>query len=64
MEEDLLVVIGRLDEAEVVLERGHEALQTLGVGGRAVQHLDGHGALLPGALHLVDGELHLVATER
>jgi len=64
MEEDLLVVIGRLDEAKVVLQCGHEALQPLGVGGGAVQHLDGHGALLPRALHFVNGELHLVVTDR
>lgn len=59
MEEDLLVVIGRLDEAEVVLERGHEAVQSLGVGSVAIENPDGDRALLARPLHLVDGELHL-----
>lgn len=59
VEEDLLVMVGRLDEAKVVLQRGHEAVQPLGVGGVAVEDPDGHRALQAGPLHLVDGELHL-----
>lgn len=59
VEENLLVVIGRLDEAKVVFQRGNESLQPLGVGDGAVEDLDGDGALLASPLHFVDGELHL-----
>ena len=58
MEEDLLVMIGRLDEAEVVLECGDEPEQSLGVDG-AVEDLDGDGTLQAGPLHFTYAELHL-----
>lgn len=64
VEEDLLVVVRRLDEAKVVLERGHEAVQPLAVGGVAVEDPDGHRTLLAGPLHFVDGELHLGGAKR
>lgn len=59
VEEDLLVVVRRLDEAKVVLQRGHEAVQPLSIGGVAVEDPDGNCALHAGPLHFVDGELHL-----
>lgn len=64
MEEDLLVVVRRLDEAKVVLQRGHEAVQPLGVGGVAVEDPDGHCTLLASPLHFVNGELHLREANR
>lgn len=63
MEEDLLVVVRRLDEAKVVLQRGHEAVQPLAVGRVTVEDPDGHSTLQAGPLHLVDGELHLRRSE-
>lgn len=59
VEEDLLVVVRRLDEAKVVLQRGHEAVQPLAVGGVAVEDPDGHCALLASPFYFVNGELHL-----
>jgi len=59
VKENLLVVICRLNEAKVVLERGDKSKQSLGVGGIAVEDPNGHCALQAGALHFVDGELHL-----
>lgn len=58
MEEDLLVMVGRLDEAKVVLECGHEAEQSLGVA-LGVQDLDGHSTLQTSALHFTNTKLHL-----
>lgn len=64
VEEDLLVVVRRLDEAKVVLQRGHEAVQPLGVGGVAVEDPDGHRTLQAGPLHFVNRELHLQEANR
>lgn len=59
MEENLLVMVCRLDEAEVVLERGDEPVQPLGVGGVAVEDPDGYCTLLASSLHFINGEFHL-----
>lgn len=59
MEENLLVVIRCLDEAKVVLQCGDKSVQSLGIGGIAVEDPDGDGALLTGSLHFIDGELNL-----
>ena len=62
MEEDFAVVFGRFYEAEVVLERGDEAL--LSVAGRlsAPRHDHAHRRLCVVLATLADLELHLVAT--
>lgn len=59
VKEDLLVVVCRFDEAKVVLQCGHEAVQPLAVGGVAVEDPDGHCTLLASSLHFINGELHL-----
>lgn len=64
MKENLLVVICCLNEAEVVLQCGNKSMQSLGVGGVAVEDPDGDGALLASSLHFIDGELHLEDKQR
>lgn len=59
VEKDLLVMICCLNKAKVVLQSGHEAVQSLGVGGVSVQNSDGDCTLQAGSLHFTDGKLHL-----
>lgn len=48
-----------LNEAKVVLQRGNKTMQSLGIGGVAVEDPDGDCTLLTSSLHFIDGELHL-----
>lgn len=52
-------MICRLDEAKVVLQCGNKSVQSLGVGGIAVEDPDGDCALLASSLHFIDRELDL-----
>lgn len=59
VKENLLVMICGLNEAKVVLQCGNKSMQSLGIGGIAVEDPDGDCALLASSLHFIDGKLHL-----
>lgn len=58
MKEDLLIVIGRLNEPKVVFQGGDVSQQPFGVD-CAVEDLNRDRTLLARPLYLIDGELHL-----
>lgn len=59
VKENLLVMICCFNEAKVVLQCGNKSMQSLGIGGIAVEDPDGDCTLLASSLHFIDGELHL-----
>ncbi len=59
VKENLLVMICCLNEAKVVLQCGNKTMQSLGIGGIAIEDPDGDCTLLASSLHFTDGELHL-----
>lgn len=59
VKENLLVMICCLNEAKIVLQCGNKSVQSLGIGGIAVENPDGDCTLLASSLYFVDWKLHL-----